>query len=489
MTSWPDQPVILEINTWVWLEELRRTAGSQLDLGSVPAAVWDATVPEGVDAVWLMGVWERSPAGTAIALEHPGLRADVEAALPDATDADIVGSPYCIRRYTVDEALGGDTGLAAARGALARRGIRLLVDYVPNHVARDHPWVTEHPSYLVHGTPQDLAGDPESFAEIGGEVVALGRDPYFPAWTDVVQLNAFDPGLRAATASELRHIAERADGVRCDMAMLLLNEVFARTWGDRVGPPPAEDFWPGIIASVRAAHPDFLFASEAYWDLQAVLLEQGFDYCYDKHLADILVRLDPAALREHLRADLGYQRQLVRFLENHDEPRAASVILPEALEATAVAVATLPGALLLYEGQLEGRRTRPPVQLGRRPTEPLDGQLRQFWDRLLVSVADARQGDWTLVDVEGWADNPSWEALVAWRRVLGGVTTVVVLNLGEQPAQGRIRDVLAPAVSSAVTLVDPLSGARYERDGDDLATDGLYVELAGWGYHMLRTTN
>ena len=245
--SWASAPVIFEIDTLVWLREAGRRLGRPLTLADVPDELWDETLPAGVDAVWLMGVWERSPVGREIARGNEALPRAFRAALPDFRDGDNAGSPYCVRRYVVDEALGGPPALAAARAALARRGVRLVLDYVPNHVAPDHPWVAEHPEYFVRGTPEALAAAPEAWLDAGGTVIARGRDPYFPPWPDVVQLNAFDPRVREATAEVLASIGEQCDGVRCDMAMLLLTEVFARTWGEWAGSPPAT----GLLARRR----------------------------------------------------------------------------------------------------------------------------------------------------------------------------------------------------------------------------------------------
>ena len=205
----PANPVVHEINTWVWLGDLSAAAGEPVTLGDVPADVWDAVAGPGIDVVWLMGVWQRSPAGAAIAREHPAMAAAQREALPDVTADDVVGSAYCIRDYVVDEHLGGDAGLAAARAELAARGVALVLDFVPNHVAPDHPWALAHPERFVRGTADDLAADPASFLAVGDAVIARGRDPYFPAWPEVLQLDASRPDVRAAAADD-RAVDRRA---------------------------------------------------------------------------------------------------------------------------------------------------------------------------------------------------------------------------------------------------------------------------------------
>ncbi|WP_405926606.1 alpha-amylase [Streptomyces sp. NBC_00035] len=477
--------VIYEINTLVWLGELSERYGRRVVLGSVPGEVWDEVARPGVDTVWLMGVWERSPAGLEIALRDDGLVASFRDALPDLTPADIAGSPYCVRNYVVDESLGGPEGLAAARAELAARGVRLILDYVPNHVAPDHPWLTERPDCLVRGAPDDLARDPGAFLEAGGQVYARGRDPYFPPWPDVVQLNAFSDGLRTAAVDTLAAIGDQADGVRCDMAMLLMNDVFAKTWGDRAGPAPAADFWPYVIPRVRARHPSLLFVAEAYWDLEWPLQQQGFDLCYDKRLYDRLVHEDAGSVRSHLGADLAYQRRLVRFLENHDEPRAAAALPGGPERAAAVAVATLPGATLWHEGQFEGRRVRPPVFLSRRPQEPADESLRDFYGRLVSAVAPVREGDWRLLTCTGWPDNDSHDNLLAWSWTAGQERYLVVINYSDRPAQGRVPLPWADFHGQSCELTELLDGNTYEREGDELVDPGLFVALDAWQWHLL----
>ena len=248
--------------------------------------------------------------------------------------------------------------------------------------------MVHHPEYFVQGTVDEARNDPASFLETGGKVLARGRDPYFPAWPDVLQLNAFQPGLRRAAIETLSDIARQCDGVRCDMAMLFINSIFERTWGLRAGQRPAAEYWVEVISALNESHPDFLFMAEAYWDLEWELQQQGFNYCYDKRLYDRLEHDAAESVRLHLCADLAYQEKLVRFIENHDEPRARSIFSPEKERAAAVAIATIPGAKLFHEGQFEGRRIRLPVFLGRRPVEPADSDLQAFY-RTLLKIASS----------------------------------------------------------------------------------------------------
>ena len=486
MTRWPAQPVIYEVNTVVWLGELSRRYGRQVTLANVPAEAWEEVALPGVDAVWLMGVWERSPAGLQIAEGDEGLQRSFREALPDVHPEDVVGSPYCVRRYVVDGSPGGPAGLAAARQALAGRGVRLLLDYVPNHVAPDNPWVSNHPEYFVRGDARDLEQTLPAFIDVAGNVLALGRDPYFAPWPDVVQLNAFAPQLRDATAEVLTEIGSQCDGVRCDMAMLLMNDVFARTWGERAGPVPSADFWPQVLGRVRTQHPDMLFVAEAYWDLEWALQQQGFDYCYDKRLYDRLLHESAGDVRAHLEADVAYQRRLVRFLENHDEPRAAATMPPGKERAAAVMIATLPGATLWHEGQFEGRRMRPPVFLARRPDEPADGELRGFHRQLLdaVHAYGLREGEWRLLECTGWPDNPTHHNLLAWSWQ-GAGRHIVIVNLSNEPAQGRVQLPWNDLQGKQWRLSELLNEATYEREGTDLAGSGLFVALDGWHWHLV----
>jgi glycosidase len=484
----PARPTVYEINTAVWLQRLGRERGRPLGLGEVPGCEWDVLAALGVDALWLMGVWQRSAAGRAVAVAEPGLFAGYRAALRDVRDDDVIGSPYCVSGYVVDERFGGRDGLAAAREQLADRGVALILDYVPNHVALDHPWVTDRPQCFLSGSEEELARHPDAFMRIAGGVFAKGRDPYFAPWQDVLQLNAFSPALRDAAVETVIAIGDQCDGLRCDMAMLMTNEVFAHTWGDRPGRGPEADYWPTVIGRCKQAHPDLLFMAEVYWDMEWTLQQHGFELCYDKRLYDRLVHGSPASVRGHLEADASYQEHLIRFIENHDEPRAAATFGVAQARAAAVVMSTLQGARLYHDGQLEGRRTRVPVQLGRGPDEPPDSDLRAFYERLLRAIADSqlRSGDWRLCECgRSSDDDDSHHHLVAWCWASSAARHLVAVNLSPARAEGRVRLPWGDLAGRSWSLADKLSDDRFERSGDELARQGFDIALEAWGSHFL----
>jgi hypothetical protein len=488
MKKWPKYPVIYEINTWVWLGELSQKYRRPVTLATVPQEEWEQIASSGFDAVWFMGVWERSPAGIAISMRNNGLLEDFKRALPDFAAEDNVGSPYCVRRYVVDKHLGGPEGLAAARETLSERGLRLILDFVPNHVAPDHPWAKTHPEYFVQGNAGDLKNDPASFVEVEGTVFALGRDPFFPAWPDVLQLNAFQPGLRQAVVETISEIGEQCDGIRCDMSMLMLNHIFERTWGARAGVKPATDYWATVIKAIKAKFDGFRFMAEAYWDLEWELQQQGFDFCYDKKLYDRMEHADAETVRWHLLADPVYQQKMLRFLENHDEPRAAATFPGGKGRAAAVAVLTLPGARLLHEGQFEGRKVRLPVFLGRRPAEPVDHELGAFYARLLKETDHDvfRNGYWRLCERSGWPDNQSCVNTLAWCWAKDSERYFIVVNFSDQPAQALVRVLLDELRGKTWSLNDLLAGETYDRSGDEMRDSGLYVDLKPWQCHFFK---
>ncbi|HEY7023694.1 MAG TPA: alpha-amylase family glycosyl hydrolase [Candidatus Limnocylindrales bacterium] len=485
----PRYPALFQVNTRVRLWELGQRLGlnRSATLDEFPDADIDRLAKAGFDIVWLLGVWQTGPAARLVSATNADLVTEYRHVLPDFRDADVVGSPFAVRDYHVHADFGGDAALARLRERLRARELRLMLDFVPNHVAPDHAWVDEHPDFFIEGTDEDLLAQPRNWRRFqvkGGErILAYGRDPYFAGWSDTLQLNYGNLDLQDAMLGELQRIAAQCDGVRCDMAMLELPDVFERTWGI-----PTQPFWPRATAATRGVHPGFTFMAEVYWDLEWTLQQQGFDYTYDKRLYDRLRDGDAAAVRGHLHAGLDFQDHLARFLENHDEPRAAATFEPAQHRAAAVITFFAPGLRFIHQGEREGRTVHIPMHLARGPNEAIDAEQAVFYDRVLACLGEPafRDGQWQLLDASpAWEGNGSNDAFIcyAWTGT-SDERRLVVANYAAHQSQSYVRLPWSDLVGWQWRLLDALGDAVYERDGRDLDQRGLYLDLAPWGYHV-----
>lgn len=366
-----------------------------------------------------------------------------------------------------------------------------MLDFVPNHTALDHPWVEDHPEYYVPGTELDLARAPQNYTWVkrrgGDRLLAYGRDPFFPGWPDALQLNYGNPVTQEAMIGELRKIAGQCDGVRCDMAMLVLPDVFERTWGIR-----SEPFWAKATQRVRELAPDFCFMAEVYWNLEWALQQQGFNYTYDKSLYDRIRSGQPRAVREHFWAGLDYQDKLARFLENHDELRAAATFPSGIHQAAAVVTFLAPGLRFFQMGQFEGRKTHISPHLVRQPGEPIDQDLKQFYDRLLtvLRMPVLRDGRWELLKCSpAWDGNWTNDCFIAfaWHNS-EGKRLVVVVNFADHQSQCRVKLFFTDLGGKTWRLNDLLGESAYDRDGNELQAQGLFVDLGPWKYNVFEMT-
>lgn len=483
----PRYPSLYQINTRVWLTELAGKLGRPATLDDIPDADLDRFAKMGFDWIWFLSVWQTGLAGRQVSRSNAEWRREFQATLPDLCDDDIGGSGFAITGYTVHKALGGDAALSRLRKRMSALGLRLMLDFVPNHTGLDHPWVDTHPEYYVHGTELDLARTPRNYTWIkraeGDLLLALGRDPYFPGWPDALQLNYGEPATQEAMIGELVKVSGQCDGVRCDMSMLLLPEVFERTWG--IHPEP---FWPKATKRVKDSLPDFCFMAEVYWDLEWTLQQQGFDYTYDKRLYDRLRDQHARPVREHLLAGLDYQDKLARFLENHDEPRAAATFPLEVHKAAAVVTFLSPGLRFFQEGQFEGRKVRVSPHLCRAPEESSDQGLHEFYDRLLAVLrhSTVRDGDWQLLEcVPAWNGDWTNDCFVAFSwKGKDGKRLLVIVNYAPHQSQCYVRLPFAELGDGSWRLQDKMGPAIYDRDGKDLQSHGLYLDVPPWQGHV-----
>jgi hypothetical protein len=534
-------PLLYEINTRRWLRELSERSGREVTLANVPEVEFAEWRRLGFTHIWLMGVWSSGPLARAEALAHAQLRRAYDQALPGWRETDVGGSPYAIADYHVSPALGGDEGLKIFRQKLREHGLRLLLDFVPNHVGLDHPWLAARPELFV----QSPVAAPETFRQetvSGVRWLAHGKDPYSPAWTDTVQLDYRPAPAREAMLGVLQSIATRCDGVRCDMAMLVLSDVFAGTWkhfpprdatrntqhATRITHEDSAEFWSSAIPAVKSSHPDFLFLAEAYWGLEGRLQDLGFDYTYDKTLYDKLVGRDAPGTQSHLLGlPPGALASGAHFLENHDEPRIASLLSPAEHRAAALLILALPGLRFLHEGQLSGARTKLPVQLLRRPCEisnlkseiqPLPSQISNpkseiqrppfqisnpkseiqpppldpLYDQLLTILPATAVGDGLaelLRPRAAWAENPTFQKMIViqWQKDAPDFDLAVV-NLAPHRSQCYAPPTLSNLSAHNWSMKDLLGAEQYERDGDDLQAQGLYLDLPPYGAQLFHFT-
>lgn len=487
----PLYPLLYQVNTRLWLTELSSSLNRPATLDDIPDASLDRFAEMGFDWVWLLSVWQTGLAGQQVSRGNTELCDEFRQTLPDLCEEDICGSGFAITGYEVHVALGGDSALERLRQRLANRDIKLMLDFVANHTALDHPWTRTHPDYYVWGTEDLLAREPRNYTRVkrdGSELIlAHGRDPYLTGWPDTLQLNYGNPALQQEMIAELLKVAGQCDGVRCDMAMLLLPEVFERTWGIRAAP-----FWPCAIEQVCQRFPEFIFMAEVYWDLEWTLQQQGFDYTYDKRLYDRLRDGQARPVREHLAAGLDYQSKLVRFLENHDEPRAAAEFGPAVHKAAAIVTFLTPGLRFLHQGQLEGRRKRISPHLCRAPNESVDNEIQQLHEQILLLLHNSvvRGGDWQLLEcIAAWEGNWTCDCFIAFAwQAPGADRLLATINYASNHSQCFVRLPFADLAGHQWRLVDLMGEDTYDRDGDDLTKRGLYLDVPPWSASVFSMT-
>ncbi len=483
----PQHLSLYQINTRVYLSEFAREPSRPATLDDIPDRELRKWAEAGFDLIWFLGVWQTGPAGQLISESDPEMLKEYRLALSDLHPSDICSSCFAVKDYRAHVDFGGEKALARLRERLHDHGLRLILDFVPNHTALDHPWVNEHPEYYVKGSREELAAEPHNYCrlEIGSEerILAHGRDPNFSGWTDTLQLNYGNPALQEAMIKILQTITAQCDGVRCDVAMLLLPEVFEKTWGI-----PANNFWPKAISSVHDRDPGFMFLAEVYWNLEGRLQREGFDYTYDRSFYYHLRERKARPVREHLSAEPGIQNRMARFLENHDEPRAAAVFPPQIHRPAAILAFLAPGLRFFHQGQFEGRKMRIPVQLRRRPMEPVDHAIAEFYRKLSHCLKDPvfHEGDWQLFECRpAWQSNFTSDSFVVYSwTAKSGEKRLVAVNYSDTQSQCYVRIEWTDLKGKTWRLRDRMGSAVYERNGDELTEKGLFLDMPAWTYHI-----
>ncbi len=445
--------LVYQTDARIWLGEESRRERRPVTLGSISHGSLDTLAERGFRWLWLRGVWDTGTAGREAARRRSRWLDELKEALPDLELGDIDGSPFAVREHRVRPEMGGDDALEELRADLARRDVRLILDFAPDSVSLDHPWVDAHPEFLAEET-----GTVSPRASRGG----------------ALRLNHDAPGLGAALLRELEKVAALSDGV-CAVH---------GTGGEEAG----QTFWRAAISRIRSVHPRYVFLAEGVRGLDGATARAGFDLAVDPVLLDRLLALDATGVREHLTAAAPAGRRAVRFLEGYGGPRAARTFPEAAYFAAAVVAYLSPGVKLFHDGQIEGRRAPHDARLSRRASEPSDREIQAFHERLLEILArpEAAEGASSIEPIRGaWEGNSTWKQfVVSLEKDASGVILLSVVNYG--PLQGQCYVDLAPLEPRGREWVfqDLFSLQVYERDGNDLAARGFYVDLPPWDYNV-----
>jgi len=478
-----------EINTRVWIKQFEKGT----TLSKIPSQVFDELKSKGIELIWLLGIWKTCPELITKCCFSTDLTSSYSKSLQNWTKEDVIGSPFALDEYEVNPGLGSLSDLKILHDTLNSKGLKLVLDFVPNHFSAASRLIKSHPEIFISVEENSFINDPYTFfkAENSSQnFFAHGRDPFFPVWTDTVQINYFSSQARDFMINKLLSLTELCDGVRCDMAMLQLNNVFQNTWlgilNKKNVKKPDDEFWKIAIEKVKNKKNDFLFIAEAYWDLERQLQQLGFDFTYDKKLTDILSADDIAGVKGHLTAGKEYQSKSVRFLENHDETRAVTKFGKTKSFAAAVLICTIQGLKLFYDGQFEGKKIRLPLQLGREPEEKISSQSMEFYSKLL-SITKSRIfkiGEWAVIDpLPVSTDNASNEYMFAWQWKLENEYRLVIINYSEKTSYCRIKLRLCTNKEN-LRLNDLLNNTGYVRQVKEINTTGLFIKLDGYQSHI-----
>ena len=484
---------IYQINTRVWIKRF----GSDVKLNKVPDEVFKEIANLGFDGIWLMGVWKTCDSLIEKCCFTPDLISSYIKTLKDWEKKDVIGSPYAIDCYELNPLLGKTSDLSELKERLNNLGLKLLLDFVPNHYSAETRYIKTNPEIFLQADEELLSKDPLTFykPEISEKIFVHGRDPFFLPWTDTVQVNFFSEAGRNFLIQELLNIAQYCDGVRCEMAMLPLNNVFYNTWLGVINKfgykRPEDEFWKPAIRKVKEKYSGFIFIAETYWDLEFQLQRLGFDFTYDKQFTDRLVSGDVANIKSYLMADHEYQMKSVRFIENHDEERAVTKFGKEKSLAAASVISTIKGMKLFYEGQFDGKRIKLPVQLGREPEERVSKRVQKYYHKLLeITNNDIfKKGNWTMLEpIPAGEGNISFSDFFSWIWDYKNELRIVVINYSTAAAQCRLK-IQIESDNENIKLIDLLTGDQYIRSVKEMASPGLFIELKGFNSHIFSLEN
>lgn len=502
------------VNTRVFLDELSEKYNKPITIGTIPESEWQELFKDHT-SFWFMGIYKESQAGQDFCQKNPYCIRDVEYEIERQVnpEKDIGASSFSIPEYTINLKIapGGWSEWDKMVDYLHQHNKKVFTDFVPNHVALDHSWATEHPDYFIQGTEEQFQKTPSLYYNVVDKDnnlhhIAHGKDPNYPQWDDTLQLNYANPDLQAAMIEVLigneNGLINHCDGLRCDMAMLLNSDTFIRTWGDKYfgGHLPGSEisyiknneFWPKVIAEVKArvrelGRDDFTFIAEAYWDIDK--LGKNFDGIYYKELYDSLqvqnndgnsISINHDNIRELLslatkdRDGNNLNFKWNTFIENHDEQRAVKKFGEKASKAAAVISAFGPFTFLMNQNQEKGYRYRIPAQFRHHLSETTNLSIKNFYDQIL-KLRNSRlcqKGEWSVV----WPNPKMDSRIITVKYTLEDQTLYITTNYCDQTSYGNLTQINHYDNAKVASLTDNKVIENFDQD----RSNGLFIKLNPW---------
>ena len=469
-------PFLYEINTRPWLYELSiKYERSIVRLTDIPLQEFDELAKNGVDIVWMMGVWKLGNYG----LEFDK-KLDYSEWLPNWTEEDVIGSPYAVYEYTCNPDIGTDNDLMWLKAILNSKGMKLMLDFVPNHSAVDAPQAKSNPDMYIRA-PEGIK-DENRYTEGG---LAYGANENHFTWKDVLQWNYWNKDTIEFMKNNIIKIMSFADAIRCDVAYQEINDVFGRTWPEELEKygytKPEEEFWTYAIKAAKKLNPNIIFLAEAYKDeYNEILIKLGFDYAYNRNILKKLMSSKDDFV-EYIKDKQGsFWKDKANFVENHDELRVVHNMGDNYKKAKAAGTiaATIGGMIFMNHGQWIGKKNMLDVHLRRGQDEPVNYEIKSHYQRLnqIIKNKTFRSDNFYYAGV---IDGERKDDFIAYIREDEESHYLVVVNFSEN--EGCANVPIYNLKGRRYTLVyDLLNDVEYIKTYDIVKNQGLKVCLKAW---------
>ena len=470
-------PILYEISTRPWLFELsKKYQRSITKLRDIPLEEFDYLKENGIDMVWMMGVWKLGNYG----IEFDRRQDYYSSVLPGWTKDDVIGSPYAVVEYTCNPELGTDEDLAWLRSVLNSKGLKLMLDFVPNHSAIDAPTAANKKLYIR--APEGKK-DPNKYTDDG---IAFGRyNRQAWPWKDVIQWNYWEPETREIMKGNLLKVLSLSDGVRCDVASLVLNDDFENTWKEELDywkyPKPKMEFWEWAFKEVKQKYPNAILLAEVYGEREIeALFKNGFTYTYDKELLNKLMGTSKE-VKDYIHfKKTEYLSHSAHYIENHDENRIIYNLKGnvEKAKAAGTIAATLGGMIFMHHGQWSGLRNKVEVHLRRGADEKENAGVKKYYKRLMQILQDPAftgSGYYYVYNVSG----DKKDEFIAYIREEGDSHYLVVVNYSDKEGCSNvpIHNFEGTGERSIHEVIDDV---EYIRNAEHVRSGGLIVCLYPW---------